>query len=458
MMAKSDAIDNMITYPWCYMPPEMHFLSPKDLTEAMFAFSLSRMQDELNDSNLSVFLLPPLNKFEKVRSKQGKYVLIPTALDYSFLFRGQTDFYEECLPTLYRKAKTVEELLLDRLRICEFEDYLRQFPQVKDFERLNFKIDYIGLAQHYGLRTEVIDLTSSLNVALFFAMCNMSNDGKTFYPQQEDKEYIGYIYAVKTFDFEREEISSLFDGKLSVIGMQPFYRPGNQRGFGLHLEKGETMTGLLYSFSYTKQDSEAIFDYFLKGDILWHEDEISRVAREIKDANIFSFHALDKCFRRYFKGNRSAKKEMRNKLRAMGCEFQKVSMWKIDQNTLTKMQADYVRHGGFDGMNAIVQREIRDEYGHTKHCIDTNTLTNLLLMKFPQSGCKAPDDYVSPFDYEESRDKTVWGFSSTHIEQEKQTIPNPETRRVDKWTGDWRTLNIDYHRDKKLKMKAVRMH
>lgn len=149
---------------------------------------------------------------------------------------------------------------------------------------------------------------------------------------------------------------------------------------------------------------------------------------------------------------------MRNKLRAMGCEFQKVSMWKIDQNTLTKMQADYVRHGGFDGMNAIVQREIRDEYGHTKHCIDTNTLTNLLLMKFPQSGCKAPDDYVSPFDYEESRDKTVWGFSSTHIEQEKQTIPNPETRRVDKWTGDWRTLNIDYHRDKKLKMKAVRMH
>lgn len=111
MMAKSDSIDNMITYPWCYMPPEMHFLSPKDLTEAMFAFSLSRMQDELNDSNLSVFLLPPPNKFEKVRSKQGKYVLIPTALDYSFLFRGQTDFYEECLPTLYRKAKTVEELL-----------------------------------------------------------------------------------------------------------------------------------------------------------------------------------------------------------------------------------------------------------------------------------------------------------------------------------------------------------
>lgn len=57
-------------------------------------------------------------------------------------------------------------------------------------------------------------------------------------------------------------LKSLFDGKISAIGMQPFYRPGNQRGFGMHLDKGKTLTGLLYSFCYTKEDSERIYRSF----------------------------------------------------------------------------------------------------------------------------------------------------------------------------------------------------
>jgi hypothetical protein len=28
---------------------------------------------------------------------------------------------------------------------------------------------------------------------------------------------------------------------------------------------------------------------------------------------------------------------------------------------------------------------------------------------------------------------------------------------VDKWTGDWRSLQIDYHREKKLKMQVVKV-
>lgn len=50
---------DMVNTPWCYMPPEMHFESPKDLKDAFWAFALSRIQDNLNESLHGVYFLPP---------------------------------------------------------------------------------------------------------------------------------------------------------------------------------------------------------------------------------------------------------------------------------------------------------------------------------------------------------------------------------------------------------------
>ncbi len=450
--------------PWCYMPPEMHFGSPNELKEAIWFFELSRLQDNINNSQMGMFFLPPANKFEKVRNKDGNYLLLPTSIDNSFVFRGQTKFYNECRPTLYRitednKEITLEEELIERLRCCEFEVYLKQLPQVADFEQRRFNIDFLGLSQHYGLKTDVIDLTNSLDVAMFFAMCNMSVDGKTFYPQKEEKNYIGYIYAVGTTEFAEgaREITSLFDGRLSAIGMQPFYRPGNQRGFGLHLKKGETLTGLLYSFSYTKADSERIYEFFSNGDVLWHEDEISRVAREIRDTLTFSYTALNLCFKRYYKHNHREHNSMKTRLMAKGCTFQKHSLWEIDNKQLFALKRNYEKAGGFEGINDIVQRTMIDGNGIKKQCIDTRFLTSQQMLQFPISGCEAPDGYDSPYDFCENEDDQTWGFAQRLITQERQTKPNPDTGKVEKWIGDWHRLEIDYHREKNLKMQLVKV-
>ena len=82
--------------PWCYMPPEMHFESVRDLCDAFWKFQLSRLQDELNNPQMADYFLPPANKFEKVRNKYGKYILLPTAIDNSYVFRGQTKFFDRC--------------------------------------------------------------------------------------------------------------------------------------------------------------------------------------------------------------------------------------------------------------------------------------------------------------------------------------------------------------------------
>ena len=446
--------DNSISTPWCYMPPEMHFDSPQDLKDAFTNFMLSRCQEELSDSQMASLLLPPKDKFEMVKGKNGKLFLIPTSFDNSFLFRGQTHFYDKCLPTLYRRDKTNEEIFIERLRCCEFEGYLQQLPDVREFEHRNINIDYLGLAQHYGLQTDMIDLTSSIDVALFFAMCNLSSDWKEYLPQQEDKEYIGYIYAFPTFEFDsmHQDMYPLYGGRLNAIGMQPFYRPGSQRGFELHLDKGELFTGLLYSFSYTKQDSEEIYRHFQNGVELWHEDEISNVAGEIKNTKVFSYQSMNICFKRYFKGTRLEKEQMKIRLNNLGCIFQRQSLWQLDTNRLFKRNKEYEAYE-----KNIVKRAYMTQDGKKKECIDTNALKSILLIKLIQSGCKAPDNYKSNFEYNESQGGKIIGFGMNEFTQEKQTKPNPITKKVDKWQGDWKSLKIDFHRDKMIKLEAVRL-
>lgn len=81
------------------------------------------------------------------------------------------------------------------MRIVEFELMLKQYPSVQFFEQERFEVDYVGLAQHYGLNTSVLDLTSDINTALFFAMCDYNRVEDCYHPKHEDKAYIGYVYA-----------------------------------------------------------------------------------------------------------------------------------------------------------------------------------------------------------------------------------------------------------------------
>ena len=142
---------------------------------------------------------------------------------------------------------------------------------------------------------------------------------------------------------------------------------------------------------------------------------------------------------------------------AKGCTFQKHSLWKIYNKQLFALQSNYDKAGGFERMNDIVQRTMIDENGLKKQCIDTKYLTSQHMLQFPISGCEAPDGYDSPYNFCESEDGQEWGFAQRIITQEMQTKPNNNTGKVEKWTGDWHKLQIDYHREKKLKIQMVKM-
>lgn len=432
--------------PWCFMPPETHFAIPEELKDAFMAFQKTRIPDDF-DSELGKRFMPPPDKFEKVRRNDKKYILLPTALDYSYVFRGQGEFYPKCLPTIYRKQHTDIELFVERMRCVEFELFLKELPEVKDFERYNFYIDYIGLSQHYGLMTDVIDLTSSIDVALFFAMCDLSDDKTRYSAKKDDREYIGYIYAVSTWDDGNSK--TLFEGKLNAIGMQPFYRPGNQCGFSYHLRQEEELKGLLYSFSYTKQDSERILKHFDQSVRLWHEDSISQAAREIADTEHFTHNAYNLAYKRYPTG--PGYSELKAELRRLGYSFKQKQRWALSQGDWRKRLKEYTLKEGFQGINDVVQRQYR--IGNKIYdCIDTSFLADYNILT-SQSGCPAPAGYDAQVT--RTAHKGYWAVSTSYMQALCQTQPNPVTHKVDKWTGDWRKDLVFDEIPKKLVPRLV---
>lgn len=93
-------------------------------------------------------------------------------------YRGENAIYLSSVPSLVRRLRqyqTREEQELYRLvadmRIYEFKCLLDRFEQTNYWKKTYGDVLYDVLAQHYGLETCWLDVTSDFEVALFFANC-----------------------------------------------------------------------------------------------------------------------------------------------------------------------------------------------------------------------------------------------------------------------------------------------
>lgn len=189
------------------------------------------------------------------------------------------------------------------MRLVQFEHLLQSHPAVTSFfKKHHFAVDVEGLAQHYGIMTSVLDLTSSLNVALFFAMCpyDSKNNCYACYNDNNTHEAILYVFN-RAFDNEPTPViypETMFQ-KISPIGLQAFDRPGAQRGFALHLSPKESIKGYLYRFTFTSNDSKMYLAYYKNGEKLWVNDELVDKAKTISQQTTFSFKVFGETFNKY---------------------------------------------------------------------------------------------------------------------------------------------------------------
>jgi hypothetical protein len=133
-----------------------------------------------------------------------------------------------------------------------FHDYFR------------FEMNYYGLSQHYYNKTSLLDLTSDMNAAKFFAVTTFNFNQDKY--EKYDGNGLGVLYY---FDIQPDSFTN--EGhQLSTIGKQVFMRSGAQRGFLLDMSVGQNFNDFpevrYVFFRHNSTVTDRIFNEAMGGD------------------------------------------------------------------------------------------------------------------------------------------------------------------------------------------------
>ena len=258
-------------------------------------------------------------------------------------------------------------------------------------------------------------------------MCDYDKENDCYHPKSVAKEYVGYVYAYPVIGEimanKGEMAGNFLMHDLKVIGLQPFSRPGSQRGFSLHLGGEKSFKGYLYSFSYSKEDSEAYYEEMINKRHVWDKDFIVERTKEIKETDTFTFDALALATKRFGKGTTLA--QMQRRMNAIGIHFTSSVSWKLsakEQDELSD-QFENVQKGQI--LSQIVCRSLG--YGEKK--LPTSTLTfegQQLMIQTIQGGEPSIEGYDSGirFYLEDNPPSVGWSFDMAR----PQTVPDENGR------------------------------
>jgi hypothetical protein len=222
------------------------------------------------------------NNFMIVEMPNGKARLLPHMLMIN-IYRGQTkDWLIQ--PNILRDNPSKEELIIDNIKIIDYELVLRSHPIVEMAIEETLDIDFESLAQHYGLKTNLVDFTFDIAVAAFFATNRYNSEKKTYEPVGEG---IGIIYHDLS-------IAHNLDG-YSPLGVQPFKRPHKQSATSIKVRdwsKYNQMVGKV-KFYQNYENSKMINEFFTGINELFPKEDIVGITDEMIGLNKISSQAID---------------------------------------------------------------------------------------------------------------------------------------------------------------------
>lgn len=278
------------------LPTLLDILNDIAFREELIVFDKSHFSFFFNTQNVA-------DKFEVAQTSNGDFVLSPIPLLWNTFYRGESSIHKPCKASIYRENMTEEKCFIERVKTSELGlliDYysLSQIyregitlPIINNEDQVcHLIIDYFALAQHYGIKTDLIDFTSDKWVAAFFASTEYRNG--TYYPIEDNsKEGMFYIYNPRP-EFPEIEVINQF----RPVGLQPFSRPGEQKGFVLQLNKDDDLNKMCITkirFKHDKNVSHLIFNYSNRSNKLFPKDILEIKANSIKNSEVFSYSAVE---------------------------------------------------------------------------------------------------------------------------------------------------------------------
>ncbi len=215
-------------------------------------------------------------------------VLVPVGSSFSspYLYRGQVERHRPCVPGVFRGLPAVEHphalspadwvrCLVDRVKLEEFVVAMQSHPAMAYAQAIGLRTSPYGLAQHYELATDRIDLTQDHLVAAFFA--TNKRDRGIWSPVASGR---GVVYRLHTASFSQH-----FGERLECLGKHVLPRPGEQKAYTLTMALGRDFEALpieVYTFDQVVECGERLHARFAGGSSLFPRDVMADVAAAIR--------------------------------------------------------------------------------------------------------------------------------------------------------------------------------
>ena len=222
------------------------------------------------------------SKFIMTKLQSGRYSLKPNLKNRYFLFRGESEFHPLCKPNLFRNPK--KKYFLDSMIYGdEMVRLILSHPLVQLLDYgvklsgaiYKFEMNLYGLLQHYYNKSSLLDLTSDINVALFFATQRYESKSDKYIPITDENHEVGILYYYE-LDIHRDFQQQHNGEQLSTIGLQVFPRSGRQKGFLYNLDINNNFNDLpqlkAFRFKHNAEIAQEISEQMNGGDNLFPHD------------------------------------------------------------------------------------------------------------------------------------------------------------------------------------------
>lgn len=207
--------------------------------------------------------------------------LIPQSYSMFTLMRGEAKYHKECKASYFRMEMTEDKQLVERIKTAEFLRVIGKHPMIQIGTFGNLKMEPLAIAQHYGFKTEYMDLTNNKWVAAFFATCKW-NKGDVYTPVEEGYgEGIGILYV------SQPSICDVFSEDIVSLGYQYYARPSKQFTWMYRMAKDSNFDQnpmfMRIVFRHDAEASRLVFEQSGRQHRYYPIDYVSDVARTIQE-------------------------------------------------------------------------------------------------------------------------------------------------------------------------------
>jgi hypothetical protein len=172
---------------------------------------------------------------------------------------------------------------------------LQQHPAVKYAREIGLHLNQLALTQHYGIPTQLLDLTQDLDVAAFFATCYQTEDGN-WMPAKTGWGVL-YCFPPNTAYLPNANGSARkYPQELDIVGFQTFPRPGEQKAWTISLPSSlnrfldfhrmptpDDAPVSIFRFKHSRSGSTQFYEKFEGGNLLFPADMMANFASRIID-------------------------------------------------------------------------------------------------------------------------------------------------------------------------------